>query len=245
MKNSLLTASLLTAAVLAGAPGCRRDKGTPGSDSVLASTTVSSTGTPSTPIAPDHSSAIPKAINDVGTYGEDLYDEIKAGKSKRTKDLLDSLRVAAKELPRDERLKPQRATVESAIAALGDALRMRNHTAALEAANQATLASAQMTASFSGQIPPGVLVLEYYGRELEIWSAKKDVARLKRTVESLTTSWDTLKPTVEARGGGGVAARTDSLVARINSAKSPSDYATITPALLDEVDVLEKVFTKQ
>jgi len=244
MKKSALFAFLMTACVLAGVAGCTRDKATSGTTSVLASTTGSSAGTTTPAIAPD-SSPIPKSINDVGTYGEDLYDELKMGRSKRTKDLLDSLRAAAKELPRDDRLKPQRATVESAIASLGKAMTTRNHPAALEAANQTTLASAQMTASFSGPIPAGVLVLEYYGRELEIWSARKDVTRLKRTAAALTANWNTLKPTVVAKGGGTAAARADSLVARINRAKSLSDYGAVTPAFLDQVDVLEKVFTNQ
>jgi hypothetical protein len=244
MKNSVLFAFLMTAGVLAGVPACTRDKATSGTVSVLASTSGSSAGTTTPAIAPD-SSPTPKSINDVGTYGEDLYDELKTGRPKRTKDLLDSLREAAKELPRDDRLKPQRASVERAITALGKAMTTRNHAAALEAANQATLASAQMTASFSGPIPSGVLVLEYYGRELEIRSAKKDVAGLKRTAAALTTSWTTLKPTVEAKGGGTAAARADSLIAQINTAKSLSDYGKITPAFLDQVDVLEKVFTNQ
>ena len=244
MKKSALFAFLMTACVLAGVAGCTRDKATSGTTSVLASTTARSAGTTTPAIAPDPG-PIPKSINDVGTYGEDLYDELKMGRSKRTKDLLDSLRAAAKELPRDDRLKPQRATVESAIASLGKAMTTRNHAAALEAANQTTLASAQMTASFSGPIPAGVLVLEYYGRELEIWSARKDVTRLKRTAAALTANWNTLKPTVEAKGGGTAAARADSLVARINRAKSLSDYGAVTPAFLDQVDVLEKVFTNQ
>ena len=243
MKDSVLFAFLITAGVLAGVPACTRDKATSGTVAVPASTSSRSAGM-TTAIDPD-STPIPKSINDVGTYGEDLYDELKTGRPKRTKNLLDSLRAAAKELPRDDRLKPQRASVERAITALGKAMTTRNHAAALEAANQATLASAQMTASFSGPIPSGVLVLEYYGRELEIGSAKKDVAGLRRTAAALTTSWTTLKPTVEAKGGGTAAARADSLVARINAAKSLSEYATITPAFLDQVDVLEKVFTNQ
>lgn len=244
MKNSVLFAFLMTAGVLAGVEGCTRDKATTGAVSVLASTSGRSEGTTMPAIASD-SSPVPKSINDVGTYGEDLYDELKSGRSKRTKALLDSLRAAANELPRDDRLKPQRATVESALEALGKATTTRNRAAGLEAANQATLASAQMSAFFSGPIPVGVLVLAYYGRELEIWSARQDVPRLKRTAAALTRSWNTLKPTVQAKGGEPSAARADSLIARINAAKSVSDYRTITPAFLDQVDVLEKVFTNQ
>src|SRR2546423_1661301 len=45
--------------------------------------------------------AVPPAVDAVGTYGEDLYDAVKAGNWKEARKLLDSLSSAAKQLPAD------------------------------------------------------------------------------------------------------------------------------------------------
>jgi hypothetical protein len=188
---------------------------------------------------------IPQSINDVGTYGEDLYDDAKAGNWTKAKTLLDSLHNASKSLPGDDRIQSQRSQLDSAIAELDKAVASHNRGAGQEASNRVTFVSAQMTTPFHGATPTEVLLLDYYGRELEIWSGRKNTAKLKETATALTSTWNALRPTVERQGGGVAARQTDALVARINSAKTPAQYARTATPFLDEVDELEKVFTKQ
>ena len=61
------------------------------------------------------SAPIPAAINDVGTYGEDLYDQAKLRDWAKAKAYLDSLHAATMKLPSDERIQSQRRALESAI----------------------------------------------------------------------------------------------------------------------------------
>jgi hypothetical protein len=234
MASSLVAAGLFTIILSA----CSRDRTNAAADSVAASSTA-----PTNAVAA--SAPIPAAINDVGTYGEDLYDQAKAGNWVAAKAYLDSLHAAATNLPRTDQIQSERSQLDGAIAALDQAVAARNRTGALEAANRVTFLSAQMTTPYHGATPTEVLLLDYYGRELDIWSAQRNTSKLKETAAALTSTWNALRPTVEKNGGGVAAGHTDALVARINAAKSASEYARVATPFLDEVDELEKVFTKQ
>jgi multidrug efflux pump subunit AcrA (membrane-fusion protein) len=201
-------------------------------------TTISASSSPA-------SAPIPGSINDVGTYGEDLYDQVKLGDWAKAKAYLDSLHAAAPNLPSGEQVRAQRNDLDSAIARLDKAVAARDRSTALEVANRATYLSAQMTTPYHGVAPTEVLLLDYYGRELEIWAARRNLPKLKETAAALESTWSALKPTVERRGGALAARNTDVLVARIKSAKSPADYARVATPFLDQVDELEKVFTTQ
>ena len=237
----LVSLALLLSTVAA----CGRSNKTT-ADTTLASSgaqpSASSTSSSTTAAA---NAPIPQAINDVGTYGEDLYDEAKAGNWAKAKTLLDSLHAASNLLPTGDQFQSQRTELNSAVSALDKAIASRNRTAGLEAANRVTYASAKMTTPYHGATPTEVLLLDYYGRELEIWSAQKNAAKLKETAAALTSTWNALRPTVQRQGGTVAAGQTDALVKRINAAKSPAEYARTATPFLDEVDELEKVFTKQ
>jgi hypothetical protein len=240
VPNTSRAASSIGAAALFAISlfACSRDKTNAGIDSTAASSTAP-TG------AAAAAAPIPAAVNEVGTYGEDLYDQAKTPNWVAAKAYLDSLHTAATNLPRTDQIQSQRSQLDSAITALDQAVASRNSAAALEAANRITFLSAQMTTPYHGATPTEVLLLDYYGRELDIWSARKDTAKLKQTAAALTSTWNALRPTVEKNGGSVAAGHTDALVARINAAKSPAQYARVATPFLDEVDELEKVFTKQ
>lgn len=237
----------LTAAMLIVIPalGCRGDKAKTGADSTVASSTAQARLAASSSTGSANASPIPKAINDVGTFGEDLYDGVKGGNWANAKALLDSLHAAARQLPTEDRIQSQRTDLDSAIANLDKSIGSHNRSAALEAANHVTFLSAQMTTPYHGPTPTEVLLLDYYGRELEIWAAQKNLDKLKETAAALSSTWKALRPTVVKQGGGSAAGRTDALVARIKAAKSAPEYARVATPFLDEVDELEKVFTKQ
>ena len=65
-------------------------------------------------------------------------------------------------------------------------------------------------------------MLDYYGRELEIWSATENIAKLKTTASEMRRTWDAVRPSILSRGGT-APQKFDALVARVEAAKSPSD----------------------
>jgi hypothetical protein len=234
----LRTASTLVAATLIFAlADCSRDKTAQSIDSMASGTAISTNS--STPSAP-----IPAAINDVGTYGEDLYDQAKLGDWLKARGYLDSLQVASTKLPSGDQIQPERSSLDSAVAVLDKAIAARNSTAALEAANRVTYLSAQMADPYDGATPMEVMLLDYYGRELDLWSAQKNLSKLKETAAALESTWNTVRPTVVSNGGVAAAAQTDALVSRIKAAKSTTDYASVATPFLDQVDVIEVVFVK-
>jgi hypothetical protein len=211
------------------------------------SQSVDSTAASSTALATDSSPAsapIPAAINDVGTYGEDLYDQAKAGNWAAAQAYLDSLHAAATKLPSGDQIQSQRSQLDSAITALDQAVGARNRMAAQEAANRVTYLAAQMTTPYHGATPTEVVLLDYYGRELEIWAAQGNLAKLKETAATLESTWNAVRPAVESNGGAVAARQTDALVSQIKAAKSPAGYARVATPFLNQVDELEKVFVK-
>lgn len=189
--------------------------------------------------------SVPPGIAAVGTHGEDLYDQAKAGQWDKARAILDSLDVAEKTLPAGEaRIQSERAQLTGVVDTLRRAVNGKNRPMALEASNRVTYLAAKMTEPYHPVEPAAVPLLDYYGRELEVWSARGNKAKLSSTVGELKRTWDGLRPKVESNGGGAVAKKTDSLVTLIVAAKTPAEHAKLATPFLDVVDELEKVFVK-
>ena len=185
------------------------------------------------------SSGVPIALADVGTHGEDLYDAVKAGDWPKASAILDSLDTSAKALHATERTE-----LGSALDSLRSAVPARRRSPAIESANEVTRLAAKFSESYHPKTPPDIVRLDYFGRELEIWAARGDTARLALTRGLLETSWTNVKATVISHGGNVAAAHTDMLVAKLAKAHSASDYARLATPILDVVDELEKPFEK-
>lgn len=52
-------------------------------------------------------------------------------------------------------------------------------------------------------------VLDYHGRELEIWAEAADAAKLRETASAIQDTWKRLRPRVVSRGGNAEAAAFD------------------------------------
>jgi hypothetical protein len=184
-------------------------------------------------------SGIPKAVADVGTHGENLYDQAKANDWAKAQISLDSLDLAAKALSASEA-----SEIRGVLDTLHTAVAAKQRETAIEAANRVTFLGAKFTEKYHPKMPADIVRLDYYGRELEIWAAQKNTAKLKATAAELTRTWEAVKPTVVSAGAAAAAATTDSLVAQLGKAKSPADYAKLATPILNVVDELEKPFEK-
>jgi len=108
-------------------------------------------------------------------------------------------------------------------------------------ANQVTVNVADMTAAYKPSVPVEVTKLDYYGRELEVWAQAQDANKLQATAREMRRTWDSLRPSIETHSAV-EAKKFDALVARVESAKAPADYARVATPVLNEVDNLEKLF---
>jgi hypothetical protein len=175
----------------------------------------------------------------VGTHGEDLYDQVKLGDWTKAKATMDSLDASAKALKGNEN-----AQIAGVLDTLRSAVSAHKSNAALEGSNRVTLVAATLSEPYHPKTPADVVRLDYYGRELEIWSAQKNMKKLAQTSADIRRTWDAVKPTVMSAGGDKAAATTDALIVRLAAAKSPADYGKLATPFLDVVDELEKPFEK-
>lgn len=241
MTRHLGRIALVTLLAACGTSGGRANDRAASDTTIAPQTSKASANAELTERAADSVQAVgvPTAVADVGTHGEDLYDQAKASNWPRATAILDSLNRSASALTSSERTQ-----LEGVLDTLGRAVAARQREAALEAANRVTFIGAKLTEAYRPKMPADIVRLDYYGRELEIWAARKDLARLSTVSADLRRTWDTVKPTEVSHGGTAAAARMDALVARLAAARTPADYGKLATPILDLVDELEKPFEK-
>lgn len=184
---------------------------------------------------------IPASLSQVGEYGELAYDLAKASNWTKATANLNSLQNAAKNLRQDIDSK-QTIQLDKSIATLSQAVKTKNRQAAMRDANQVTLNAAKITEEFEGKVPVEITLLDYYGRELEIWAAQGNTTKLKATANDIQRTWKKVRPAVEAHKGSAQVRKFNSLVDLVVAAKVPTDYGRLSTPILNDVDNLEKVF---
>ncbi len=182
---------------------------------------------------------VPAAVADVGTHGEDLYDQAKAANWDKATAILDSLNRSASALTAAER-----SRLRGVLDTLQRAVAGHQRDASVEAANRVTFIGAALTETYRPKMPADIVRLDYYGREIEIWSARNDVNKLSSVSADLRRTWEAIKPSVVSHGGAAAAARMDALVGRLAAAHTSADYKKLATPILDLVDELEKPFEK-
>jgi hypothetical protein len=183
-----------------------------------------------------------RAVANLGERAEGTYDAAKAQKWAVVLQKVRALRNVEQGLQIPPAAQRQ---IADATAALKEAARSRNTHSAMLQANQLTLIAANLNEASHPQVPTDVARLDYYGRQLEIWSAAPDLAKLQSTTADIRRIWQNLRPAVEAHGGQRVAMNFARIVNRLESAKTPAEYQTAATAELDEVDKLERIFERQ
>lgn len=183
-------------------------------------------------------SAVPSAIDAVGHHAENAYDMVRANDWAKARASVDSLEAA---VVADS---GTRAAIGPTTQQLRGAVAGRDRHAALVAANRLTEIGARMSERYAPAVPADVTLLDYYGRELEIWAASSDLAKLRETGNAITDTWEALRARVEQRGGTTEATRFGGLVHRIGQARTVSEFAALATPILDEVDALEGVFKR-
>lgn len=188
------------------------------------------------------SSAPPKTLADAGEYGENVYDMAKANNWAKATAKLNLLKESAAKMKSEVQGGGELDQLASTVAALDQAVTSKNQQAAMREANQVTFIVANLNAPYKLTVPIEVTKLDYYGRELEIWSAEKDIKKLQATAVEMRRTWDAVRPAIESHKGAAEAKKFGELVAKVEQAKAPDEYARLATPILDEVDKLEKVF---
>jgi len=187
---------------------------------------------------------VPGPLESVAHYGENLYD------AARTKDWaaaaaqLDTLKHGATELSgMADGSAALKSGVSVQLAVLDTSVSNHNRMTTLRSANEVTRLAAELSRPYHPPVPVEITLLDYSGRELEVWAEAGDLAKLREATATLRQTWDHVRKTVEKqRGGVAAAAGFDALVSRAESAATIGDYAAAATPILDEVDKLERLF---
>jgi hypothetical protein len=230
MKSIVLAVAFAGAAAACGADqGARRTDTATAMSTTPPATPAISAGTVTVP------GSVPAGIDAIGHHGENAYDLVKAGNWAGARASVDSIRPMLDSIPGS-------ATIT--FRELNQAVVNKDQRAALVASNHLTKLGALLSEPYHPTVPADVMLLDYDGRELEIWAAAGDRVRLRETASAMRRTWNAVRPRVEARGGATEAARFEGLVRRVEAATAPTDYARLATPILDAVDTLEQVFTR-
>lgn len=75
-------------------------------------------------------------------------------------------------------------------------------------------------------------------------SEEGNTAKLNETRTRLQETWNAVRPALVAKGGTTEATQFDALVAQLTKAKTAKDFTATAKPILDNVDLLENVFTR-
>jgi len=183
------------------------------------------------------------ATEEVGHYAENLYDWGRTGDWTKAQADLSALKSAVAKLQGTGVVADMQATNEH-IATIEKAVQAHDARALMHAANDMTRVAGEISRQFNPQVPVEVTLLDYDGRELELWSEEGNTAKLNETRTRLQETWNTVRPALVAKGGTTEATQFDALVAQLTKAKTAKDFAATAKPILDSVDLLENVFTR-
>jgi hypothetical protein len=187
---------------------------------------------------------VPPALVLAGESAEDLYDDAKVSDWARADRHLARLKQAA---GRARAVSPDSAgledSLEHSVTALTRLVAAKRPQAVMRTANQVTLEVADLTERFRPRVPVPVTRLDYYGRELEIWSHAGSLSRLRLAAQGLRREWDRVGDSV-ARRSPTEARKFGNLVTRVEHSASLAEYGHLAGVVLDEVDHLEEVFQR-
>jgi len=187
---------------------------------------------------------VPGQLESVAHYSENLYDAARTNDWVAAAAQLDTLKRGATDLSATVKGSAElKSSVSSQLAVIDTSVSNRNRAATLRSANEVTRLAAELTRPYNPQVPVEITLLDYSGRELELWAEADDSTKLRAATVTMRQTWDTVRNTVEKqRGGLAAAVSFDALIARAESATTSGDYAAVAAPILDEVDKLERLF---
>jgi hypothetical protein len=184
----------------------------------------------------------PAALTAVGESAEALFDAALASQWPAAATQLQALNEAAAQLPPDLPKADLVAQLRSRIEEVKQSATARSRVATMDIANSITRLVADVSAAFQTEVPIGVVMLDYYGRQLELGIAAGRPSTLTQATADLRQQWDRIEPEILRRGHADEAKRFTDLVVQLEGARRRADFAAPTHAELEAVDRLETIF---
>jgi hypothetical protein len=192
-------------------------------------------------------SSIRDELELISGYAEDIFELVKADRWKRASKKLIALEKIEQSLT-DSTHNLGADNVSALTKSMSDlerAISAKSRQDAMTTANKITALAALIGKPYNQRMPINVALLDYYGRELEIFSEMKNTNKLFVIVTKMHLTWQNLMPLLIAEGGSKDVKKFGEIMKRLETAKTPEEYGRLAISVHDEVDSLEKVFTQR
>lgn len=215
-------------------------------------TSLAAAGTPPMKEQPRQPAGTPRAsllaadLDALSDSAEEIFDLALAGKMDRIAKKLEVLKKYAASLNymEDQANSILLPRLGHTIAALEQAVTVKDRLDTMRNANRITLIAATVAMPLKPSIPTEVSLLDYNGRELGIWSEVKKTERLSSIVMRMHLAWQTLMPKLIEHNGIKELRRFSEIMGRLESAKAPEEYSRLSRQVGAETDAMKAVFVK-
>ena len=185
-------------------------------------------------------------LNSLSESAEELFALALAGKLERAGKKLDALKknAAVFDYIQDESSSILLPRLGRTIADLEKSIVARNRLDTMRYSNRITLIAATVAVPFKPCLPTEVSLLDYSGRELEIWSEEKRTEKLSGIVIRMHLAWQTLMPKLIEQNGIRELRRFSDIMGHLELARLPEDYGRLSRQVLAETDAMKSIFVK-
>ena len=184
----------------------------------------------------------PDALVQIGELAKDLFDAARTSNWSNVAGAVQSLKESISVLS-SPRLKPDlTAQLRSRISDLERSAKARRRVQSMDFANSITRLVAELSAPYQTEIPYEIVLLDYYGRQLQLGLVASRPSTLKQATADLRQTWNAVEPSILRRGHVDDARRFTDIVVQLEGATHPSDFVAPVRAELAAVDRLEKIF---
>jgi hypothetical protein len=181
----------------------------------------------------------------VGESAEGLFDAARMSQWQTATEQLRALNDAASQLPPGLPKPDLVAQLRLRLEDVNQSAAAHRRVETMDFANSITRIVADLSALFQTEVPIDVVMLDYYGRQLELGITTGRQSTLTQATADLRQQWDRVQPTIERLGHVGETRRFEDIVVQLEGARRPADFAEPTRAELEAVDRLETIFKPQ
>ena len=180
-------------------------------------------------------------LTQIGESAESLFDLARLSKWHDAAAAVQDLKESASALP-SVGLEPEDldAQLKSRIPDLEGSVTARQRVQSMDLANSITRLVADLSAPNQAEIPYKIVLLGYYGRQLELGLVASHPSTIKRATADLGQTWRSVERSVLQHGDVDDARRFTDIVVQIEGAQRPADLVAPVRAELAAVDRLKK-----
>jgi len=184
----------------------------------------------------------PASLVEVGDSATELFDAARLSNWSDADVVLQTLKTSSAALPTTWSTPDLASRLVSRLAEVRASVSARQRLQTMDLANGITRLVADLSSEYRMPVPYPLVLLDYYGRELELGIAAGDQTRLAQATADLQQTWNRFERTVLERGAVDDARRLTDSVAQLADARAPGDFVAPTRAELAAVDALKRLF---